>query len=160
MSYTFKTMTDEELNNLMSEGIYDFEVKTAMRKVSKSGNPMAELSLSVWDSNGKANNIRDWLVFSGVALNIRKVKHFCDTVGLIDAYQKGELPEELEGLSGKVSIGIDEGQMKPDGSMWPKKNVVVDYIKGNGEKKTDTSSLSKSTSVSDRDLPFDDIVPF
>lgn len=132
MSYSFKVMTDEELNDLLPQGVYSFEVTKSTRKVSKSGNDMAELNISVWDSNGKVYYLRDWLVFSSVALNIRKIKHFCDAVGLAEQYKKGELPEDLEKLSGKVKIGIEDEQPKADGGFWPKKNVVMDYVKADG----------------------------
>lgn len=174
MSYTFKTMTDAELNNLLPEGVYDFAVKTSARKLSQSGNPMAELNLTIWDENGKVSNIRDWLVFSSVPLNIRKVKHFCDAVGLVEAYKNGELPEDLETLSGSCLISIEEGKMipddklhgKPKGSKYQDRNFVVDYIKSTEEEKKNNNytlsrpPLSESTSVPNGDLPFDDIIPF
>jgi hypothetical protein len=128
--YTFTPMTEEEISsyNLMEKGIYDFEVIKSIRKVSKSGNPMAELQLNVWDKAGKQHTIFDYLVFSSIPLNIKKVKHFCDATGLAEKYKQGSIPEELERFSGKVEIGVQDEQPKEGGGFYPKKNIVLDYI--------------------------------
>lgn len=154
MSYLFETMSDEQLETfpLMDDGVYDFEVLKSTRKTSKSGNPMAEVQLHVWDKAGKTNLVFDYLVFSKVPLNIKKVKHFCDATGLQEAYKKGELPEELAKLCGKVSIGTQEGQPNPNGGMYAKRNVVVDYVM------TDKGAVKHEAAV-DVD-PFTDDVPF
>lgn len=130
MSYSFLPMTEEEINapSLIDDGVYDFQVLKSTRKTSQKGNPMAELRLKLWDKEGKTHTLFDYLVFSQVPLNIRKVKHFCDAVGLQEDYKKGKLPEELENFCGKAHIGIQEKQPKSNGGFYPEKNVVVDYI--------------------------------
>lgn len=130
MSYTFPAFTDEELNavNLIEPGFYNFEVAKAERQTSQKGNPMAKLTLKIWDNAGKTQTLFDYLVFSNVPLNIRKVKHFCDAVGLVEEYRRRELPEELAHYCGKVEIGIEEEQPKKEGGMYPRKNKVVDYV--------------------------------
>lgn len=167
--YTFVPFTDEQLDaaglNLVDAGCYDFTVDKATRKVSKSGNPMCELQLTVWDIEGKPHVIFDYLVFSAIPLNIRKVKHFCMTVGLLDEYNKGALPEDLTGRSGKVEIGIKDPQPKEGGGTYPKKNVVLDYLADQKPlKRADMSheqaamiSASRQTSAS---VPFNDDLPF
>jgi hypothetical protein len=155
MSYNFQPLSDEELDaiNVIEEGIYDFEVVKAERKTSKSGNPMAAIQLRVWDTQSAVHFIYDYLVFSSVPLNIRKVKHFCDSVGLAEEYKKGELPEDLEMRAGKVHIGIEEEKPNPSGGMYPRKNKVVDYVM------TDKDAVKPNLSVNaddfdDKDLPF------
>lgn len=152
MSYNFQPLTDEELDSfgLLENGIYSFEVNKATRKTSKSGNPMCELQLTVWDKSGKTYFLFDYLVFSTVNLNIKKVSHFCKSVGLYEEYKKGQIPEELQGLSGKVEIGQQESQPKPNGGYYPSKNVVVDYIV------SDESIIEKS----DNDSFINDELPF
>jgi hypothetical protein len=155
MSYDFTPMTDEEINcfHIIEEGIYDFEVIKCTRKISKSGNAMAEIQINIWDKNGKTSLIYDYLVFSTVPLNIKKVKHFCDTVGLQDAYKKGSLPEDLERLSGEVLIGIKEEQPKGDGTFYPKKNFVVDYI-GKDKKELEDKKEVLQDDFYDSSIPF------
>ena len=153
--YTFTPMTEEQIeaSNLMGNGVYDFEVIKAVRKISKAGNPMAELNILVWDKEGKQHTIFDYLVFSSQALNIKKVKHFCDTTGLSKEYERGNLPEELDRLSGKVEIGIQDEQPKMGGGFYPKKNIVIDYIKpSNTIKDENVSALPEE--------PFSDDIPF
>lgn len=160
--YTFNPLTEEEIqqSGLVKEGIYTFEVISAVRKTSKSGNPMAELQLNIWDDDGKTHLIYDYLVFSQIPMNIRKVKHFCEAVGLADRYEKGELPEELTGYSGKAAIVTRTGQEipperlagRPALSKYPDKNAVDDYIKSDAATK-EIKSNSEEDFISD-DIPF------
>ena len=159
MSYSFHPFTEEELNqiNLVEDGEYEFEVLRSDRRTSRAGNPMAELQIRYFDKNGIAHTVFDYLVFSSVPLNIKKVKHFCDATGLQEEYKQGSIPEELGGLSGKFKITTQEGQEipedklqgKPKGSKYPSKNVVEDYI----GKKEIQKNVEKDTFISD-DLPF------
>lgn len=130
MSYNFDPMTEEEIasSSLVEDGIYNFQVLKSTRKMSKSGNDMAEVQLNIWDNDGKIHPVFDYLVFSKIPLNIKKVKHFCDATGLVEEYKKGQMPEELESLSGKVQIGTQEERPNPNGGVYARKNFVVDYI--------------------------------
>lgn len=133
MSYSFTPLSDEELDmaNLLPEGEYDFQVSKSARRTSKQGNAMAELQIKTWDRFGKICMIFDYLVFSTVNMNIRKISHFCKSVGLHAKYKEGNLPEELDGYSGKCLVGIQDQQSNPNGGFYPKKNVVLDYIEQN-----------------------------
>lgn len=152
MSFYFTPKTEEELNafDLLDPGVYDFEVTKCARRTSKSGNPMAELQLCIWNKEGKTSFIFDYLVFSDINLNIRKVKHFCDAVGLSEAYKAGNLPEDLVGKGGKADLGIQEEIPNPKGGIYPKKNVVVDYVM------TDKGAIKVQTGSDfiDSDVPF------
>ncbi len=157
MSYNFNPLSDEELDaiNMVEPGRYNFEVIKDTKKMSKSNNPMAELLLKVWDKTGKTHTVFDYLVFSNVNLNIRKVKHFADTAGLQEEYKKGQFPESLTGLCGEVDIDIQDEQPKPSGGFYPKKNYVVDYATQSKYVKQANDSKGHA------DLPFeDDDVPF
>lgn len=152
MSYSFMPMTDEEIDalSLVEEGEYDFNVLKSTRKTSKAGNPMAELHIQYWDKEGKQHTLFDYLVFSQIGLNIKRIKNFCDAVGLTEQYKQGQIPEELQGLSGKCQIGIKDAQPKEGGGFYPKKNIVLDYIK-----------ITKSQhQVSIKESFIDDKVPF
>jgi hypothetical protein len=156
MSFVFKPLTEEEIDamSLMDEGIYNFQVETSNPRTSKSGNRMAELLITVWDSFDKPHSIYDYLVFSTIPLNIRKVKHFCDTVGLTEEYKKGSIPEGLASLSGKVKIGIQEEKANPNGGFFPKKNIVIDYVMTDkGAVKSDSAPIEEEK-FHDDDLPF------
>jgi hypothetical protein len=158
MSYNFNPMSDSELEDMdiIADGVYNFEVLKSTRKTSKKGNPMAEVLLNVWDNNGKSHHVFDYLVFSNVNLNIKKISRFCKAVGLVEEYKRGEIPEQLEKLSGKLELGTQEPQEKLGGGFYPKKNVVVDYVVQDGVK-VQSKSSSQSLPVEefkDDDLPF------
>lgn len=152
--YTFTPMTEEEIqaSSVIEAGTYDFEVIKATRKISKKGNPMAELNINVWDKEGKQHTLFDYLVFSSQPLNIKKVKHFCDATGLSKEYERGKLPEEMENLYGKVCLDIQDEQPKEGGGFYPKKNVVVDYIVA--AQGTTRAENKKDDFKDDIDLPF------
>jgi len=157
MSYNFTPLSDEEINSigLLKEGNYSFEVIKSTRKVSKSGNPMAELQILLWDNEGKQHTVFDYLVFSHVNLNIKKVKHFCDATGLKEEYKKGQLPENLERLAGNAIIGIRDEQPKPNGGFYPRKNYVIDYIESNPVTSMPSSSPEfKPEEELNDDIPF------
>lgn len=153
MSFNFEPLTEAELQtaNLIEPGVYDFEVIKSTKRPSKAGNPMAELTLNVWDKKGKTKTVFDYLVFTSAALSIKKIKHFCDSTGLVEEYKKGSLPEELVGLSGKVAIDIQDEMPKPSGGYYPSKNVVIDYMK---EGLVESKSANSSDSFKDDDIPF------
>lgn len=153
MSYNFKPLSDEELekSKLIPEGDYDFQVVKSNSKISSKGNPMAELTLNVWDKEGNEHTVFDYLVFSTVNLNIKKISNFCKSVGLEEQYRLGCIPEDLKGLSGKLSLSIQDEQEKKGGGFYPKKNVVSDYIKL--DVVTNTTVTEGENFVSD-DIPF------
>ena len=128
--FSFTPMSDEELNasNLLDPGVYDFEVGRSEPKTSKAGNLCSNLRLKVWDKKGKNHSVFDCLVFSSHQFSQRKLRHFCDSIGLTKEYKAGELPHELSGYSGKVQIDIEDEVTGDGGRVYPKKNVVVDYV--------------------------------
>lgn len=155
MSYRINPMTDEEIEEaaakskeVLPDGRYAFLVAKSTRKIYKSGNPMAELQLTCWDNTGKPVPVFDYLVFSNIPLNIKKVSHFCKATGLHEEYKKGEIPEELDGLAGELDLKIQDPQPNDKGGFYPRKNVVVDYISGN------IQSKSIDDFQDDKDLPF------
>jgi hypothetical protein len=152
MSYNFTPMTEEELNKsfLLSDGIYDFIVKKSERKTSEAGNPMAELLLGLYDSEGNIRYVKDYLVFSTVNLCVRKIKHFCESVGITEDYEKGSVREELVDLSGKLKLGIQGEKPNPNGGNYPAKNIVIDYVKAD-------KVVEKPTEKKD---DFNDDIPF
>ncbi len=152
MSFTFTPLSDEELDasDLMDDGIYDFEVVKSTKEISKAGNPQAKLQLKVWDIKGNVHTIFDYLVFTQIKLNLRKIKHFCESVGWAEKFAQGNLPEEMQMLCGKVQIGREGQTPKKDGSgFYPPKNVVIDYV----SKGENTLSSVSSDEFND-DVPF------
>lgn len=110
---------------LLSEGTKDFTIITAREYVSDKGNPTFELSLSVFDENGEARSIRDWVTPKFP----KKFKHLHDALGMLDLYAKGDTKaEDLHDKSGKLILKIGEPRTNKDG-FEVRYNEVVDYVK-------------------------------
>lgn len=121
----FEPKKEEELITLLTVGIGDFKVLKAEAKESKTGNPMIELVLKVWDSTGQESNIFDYLILNGHNLSLKKIRHFCYSVGLESSYEEGKLnASQCIEKCGKLQIGIQ----KDKNGQYPDKNCVQDYI--------------------------------
>jgi hypothetical protein len=121
-----KTEEELDMDRLLPKGTYDFEIVKAEEKTSKKGNDMIDANLKVFHGDG-FQFVRDFLMEAMP----HKLRHFAETVGILEAYDAGQLvANELVGLSGKVRIDIE-----PAGE-YPAKNVVKDY----GEKKKSEAS--------------------
>lgn len=119
---TFQPKTEEELKKtvLLPKGEYDFEVIGAEEAVSKQGNDMIKLTLKVYDTDGTTTTVFDYLLAS---LEY-KVKHFCDTTGLIAEYQSGALTVDMcLNKCGKCKLDIEKDKT----GKYDDKNVVKDY---------------------------------
>lgn len=157
MSFTFKPYTDEELDtyDLIPDGEYNFEVAKSVRKVSEARNPMARLEIRFWDNENRIHFVWDNLIFSDIKLNIKKVSHFCKSVGLVEQYKKGELPEDFRGYSGKLLLGTEEESIGKNGRKYPRRNTVIDYIY------TEESLNKKPNTTAPNSVPgFEDDIPF
>lgn len=130
MSFTFKPISEAEASGLLQPGTYDFQVKTAENAVSKKGNPMIKMNVTVWGHDGREHFIYDYLM-EAMAY---KLRHFCEAVDLMDKYQEGQFDAtDCVGKSGKCKIKIEEA------GEYPARNSIQDYVKpaakANGEAK-------------------------
>jgi hypothetical protein len=145
----------QERFQLLKEGEYDAVIAASLDKVSaSSGNPMMDMTIQVYDENGKGYDVRDFLVFTKGMM--WKVVHFADSAGLLEQYESGKLCSEVAvGNRVRVKIVIEEGSEipkdklkgKPIGTKYSSKNKVEDYIKRSEHK----TSAKKTT-----DDPFED----
>lgn len=132
--FSFKPLTDDEITalkneGLLTEGTYSFTVKSIEIKKSEAGNEMLKILLDV---KAAANDIRvltDYLVITEKMMF--KLKHFCEAIGLQDAYDAGKfMINACVGRAGRCIIGVQKGKPKPDGSgYYSDKNSVRDYVK-------------------------------
>jgi hypothetical protein len=136
------TYNPEAAVEVIPAGTYDAVVKKATDEVSKSGNDMIKLILTVYTPAGITVDVFDYLVFSDAVLY--KVKHFCESAGI--DFAKGELEGgECVEKNVKVKLAIDSQEGYPD------KNVVKDYVKRSGSV---PSVPSASKPVNDPLVPF------
>ena len=121
---TFEPKTEQEIaeSKLWSKGEYGFEIVDASEKNSKrSGKPMIELKVKLYDGKGAGRTITDYLL----AETPEKLRHCADACGLLDRYNTGNLSgNEFRGKRGKLKLGIEKDKKKT----YPDKNVVLDYV--------------------------------
>lgn len=148
----FKPMSDDEIDNemLMAEGTYPFEVVDATLGNSSKGNEMISLELRVFDG-ANAKLMKDWLL-AHHPMCLRKTRHFCDSIGILDAYESGELEtiaNSCIGRSGMCEI------KHSDTDKYGKQAGVDDY--------TDAGSRSTARAAQEAPaatVPPDDDIPF
>ena len=163
MGFSYTPITEqeaiEERFNLLKEGEYDAVIAASQDKQSaSSGNSMMDITLQVFDENGKARDVRDFLVFTKTMM--WKVIHFADSAGLLKHYEEGKLCSEVAvGNRVRVKITIEEGgeipqdklKGKPVGSKYPDKNKVEDYVKKDDQKPLEQKAVDDP--FADDDMP-------
>lgn len=148
MSYTPKTEEELAKEGLMPDGIYDFKVVETSDKPSKKGNDMYTLKLHVYDTDGNARVVYDYIAL-GNNFGERKLRHAADACALLDIYSTGKLkPSDFKDTEGKLQIKIQDGNVD-----YPlPKNVVADYVKRAPKESVETGALPED--VFNDDLPF------
>jgi hypothetical protein len=132
---------------------YPATVTKAVDKVSKSGNEMIEITLSVFADDGTSRFVTDYLM----AAMMHKLFHFAEATGLMDAYSEGTIcASDCEGREVFVKLGID-----PAKGEFAAKNVVKDYISPKSEARHEAAKLPPippaddiDMSLAKADLPF------
>lgn len=146
---------------LLKEGEYEAVIISSEDKQSKTGNPMMDMILNVYDENGKTHEVRDFLVFTKAMM--WKVIHFANSSGLLKEYESGSLcSENVVNKRLRVKIVVEEGSEihqdklkgKPLGSKYPDKNKVSEYIKKSEQ------DVQSPTGGSPPPFTDDDIPPF
>jgi len=136
-------MEEKDLpSNLLPIGEYHIEVVTAFDKKSKSsGNDMIELKVAIWEDDRIRCYLFDYLLDAIPA----KVRHACDSFGLLDKYQSGNLEsDDFIGRTGKAKIGIEKDKT----GKYPDRNKIVDYCVRTAK------PINKQSEAPDDDLPF------
>lgn len=162
MGFSYQVYSEQEAMQeryqLLKEGEYDAVIASSVDKVSSSGNPMMDMTLNVFDDNGRAHDVRDFLVFTTSMM--WKVVHFADSSGLLVPYQDGCLCSDVViGNRVRVKVTIEQGGLIPQdklkgksvGSRYPDKNKIEDYVKKGEEYKAPSSS---NEPFKDDDIPF------
>jgi hypothetical protein len=95
----------------------------AAEKLSKSGKPMIELTVSVPDAEGDEWQLRDWIVPSS-KFHALRFRHVCEAVGALAQYQAGTIAAE-DFVAANAEVRVKIGVRKQRG--YPDSNVIEDY---------------------------------
>lgn len=163
--FNYEVMSEQEAMQerfqLMKDGEYDAVIVKSEDKVSaNSGNPMMDMTLEVYDENGKAHSVRDFLVFTKNMM--WKAIHCADSAGLQKEYEEKKFCSELiQGATVRVKIITEIGgeipqdklKGKPLGSRYPDKNKVEDYVKKEDQKPLSSKPIENDL-FDDSQIPF------
>lgn len=122
MAIDIDPKSEKELQeaNLAPAAEYDFDVLSAEDLYSKAGNPMIKVKIGLYVGDKVRNHVYDYLLAAMEA----KLRHFCDTTGLLSRYESGQLEAaDCVGRSGRAKIVIE-----PAKGSYAAKNVVRDYV--------------------------------
>jgi hypothetical protein len=152
MQFTPKTEQEVMAPLLLPAGLYEFKVVDAENCISKSGNDMIKLTLTVWAES--AVTIFDYLLEAMA----HKLRHFCSATGLIAKYESGTLEDiDCVGKEGLLELIVQKGKQKDDGSMYPDRNAIKDYEAPRENQNTFCASYNKDArnkkTITD-DVPF------
>lgn len=146
---------------LMKEGIYDAVITASQdTKSANSGNPMMDMTVTVYDEEGKTHDIRDFLVFTKQMM--WKVVHFAESAGIEKQYAEGTLCSETAiNRTVKVKVSVEKGgeipqdklNGKPIGSRYYDKNKIEDYVKKEDINLSPHNENSPPP-LQDNDIPF------
>lgn len=153
MGFSYEVMDEhqamQERFNLLKEGDYDAVITKSVDTISaNSGNNMMDMTLSVYDDDGKSHSIRDFLVFTKAMM--WKVVHCAESAGVLKEYEEQNFCSELmQDRTVRVKIVVEEGGLIPEdklkgkaaGSKYPDKNKVEDYLKKEEAEVTDAGIL-------------------
>ena len=162
--FSYTPVTEQEATearfNLLKEGIYDAVIASSEDKVSaSSGNPMMDMTLQVFDENGKPSDVRDFMVFTKSMM--WKVINFAKSANLLKEYEEGKLCSDIvRNHRVKVKVNIESGSLipadklngKPAGSKYPDKNKIEDYLVNENKKPVQLNVEGEP--LLDDDIPF------
>ena len=115
--FHYEVYTEQQANQerfqLLKEGEYDAVIASSVDKTSaNSGNPMMDMTISVFDETGKQHDVRDFLVFTKAMM--WKVIRFSQAAGLTKDYEAGKLCSEVAiGNRVRVKVAIEQGSEIP-----------------------------------------------
>lgn len=147
MSYTPKSEDQLIREGLYPDGVYDVTCVDTDDKPSKSGNTMFTLKIHVFDDEGNAQIVTDYIAL-GSNFGERKFRHAASAFNLMDLYESGNLTAaDFKDKSAKAQIATQEGQ-----NGYGPKNVVKDYPKIEGDAAPKPKPVSEV--LEDDEIPF------
>lgn len=107
--------------------VCDYEIKEAVEATSKAGRDMIKSHIDVYNDKGDVKGIityfGDWNDYHFSRINRER-------------YEAGQVdPEDLLGRTGKCVLGIEKGGLKDDGTKYPDKNNIREFLKLDSEVK-------------------------
>ena len=161
----YEVMSEQEAMNerfqLLSEGVYEAVITASQDTTSSKGSPMMDMTVTVFDKNGKSHDVRDFLVFTKQMM--WKAVHFADSAGILKEYEEGKLCSETAiNKRCVVKIVVEQGgeipqdklKGKPLGTKYFDKNKIEDYVKKGDQGVKGVPTGETPPPFQDDDIPF------
>jgi hypothetical protein len=161
--FSYEPMTEEQAQqerySLLKEGEYEATVEKFEGKMSSTNNRMIVLSLNVYDKAGIVHQMTDYLPLTP-KMAWKLINH-CKSGGLFAEYEnKTWRPQMSVGKMFCVKVAVEPGSKiptdklkgKPEGSVYPDRNVIRDYVKQQ-EGAANPANVAKSDFIND-DIPW------
>lgn len=118
----FTPVSEETAAGCFPKGEYEAIVAKASQKVSKKGNDMIELELTVYGPEGATATVKYWILSNDTGAY--KLQRFCKSSGQWDLYQAGEISAD-HCLNQNVTVKLGIQDDNPD---FPPRNKIADYM--------------------------------
>lgn len=142
MQFEPKTEKQIEEETLQAGREYDATVTEATDTKSKKGNPMIELTLSVYVGT-RTVPMKDWLV---PAMPL-KLLQFCDSAGVRDIYDGGNL---VANDCFNRDVRVQVGSRRDPSGQYPDQKVINGYV----SRPKNAPPLKKEGAFAAADIPF------
>lgn len=145
----FESKSERQIveESLFEKGEYDATVIKAEDKVSKKGNDMIALGLKVYHDDGRTTLVNDWLLPSMPM----KLLKFCQSAGLQDRYDKGDLrAADCMDRDVRVILKVQEDES----GQFPPQNSVANYKPRGDEAPQEKPPISETAVFDPADVPF------
>ena len=165
MSFHYQPMSEQEAMaerfQLLKEGVYEAVITASQDTTSSKGSPMMDITVTVYDNNGKTHDVRDFLVFTKPMM--WKIVHFAESAGIEKQYAEGKLCSELAiNKTVMVKVTVEQGSEiphdklkgKPAGTRYFDKNKIDDYVKKDKSNMSKTHDEKTPPPFADDDIPF------
>lgn len=125
--------------------VVDYEIKESLAATSKAGRDMIKAHIDVYNEKGECKGI---IVYFG-DWNDYHFSRICR-----DRYEAGQVDaEDLLGKTGKCILGIEKGSLKDDGTKYPDKNNIREFLKP-------AAPIGKQITVKQSEDELSDLIPF
>lgn len=150
----FEPKSEKEIAeaNLWPAGEYDFEITEAAEEVSKKGNDMVHLQVTIYNQDGNSRRVDDYLVSTNEAAF--KLRQFAESVGLLTQYEGGEITaDEMIGRAGRCKVIVK----KDNTGQYADKNAIGAYLKPKAAQQKANGGAARPTTLAQDlsdDIPF------
>jgi len=144
----YNPLTEQQMQDIkqtLKKGEAFFRINYATEKMSKAGNEMLEISLSVRDLAGNTGDLKDYLLNSDKS--VWKIKSLLAAIDKLHLYEGGKITEEII----KAGHGRCVIETKEDSKYFQ----IKEYLPFSGQNEQQfVKPVKQAQEIADDDIPF------